>query len=97
MAISNIDIEWNNFLKNKCLDIHQMISPKTYNYKYTPKCSDIYISTQTKIIFMNQPFDLEKIFWKIPVFSIYQTRGEGDFKKTNENQLTAILRRNRRN
>ena len=80
MTISNIDIEWNNFLKNKCLDVHQMISPKTYNYKYTPKCSDIYISTQTKIIFMNQPFDLEKIFWEIPILK-YQTRDEGILKK----------------
>lgn len=80
MTLSNIDIEWKHFINNNCIDIHQMVSPKIYNNKHTPKCSDIYISTQTKIIFMNQSFDLEKIFWKIPILK-YQTRGEGILKK----------------
>ena len=32
-----------------------------------PKCSDIYISTQTKIAYLNQPVNLNDVFWKIPI------------------------------
>ena len=80
MEISDVDTAWDNFLNN---------SPTTYmdtpprppiRPDYTPKCSDIYISTQTKIIFMNQPIDLERIFWKIPIIE-YQTRADGILKK----------------
>jgi hypothetical protein len=35
-----------------------------------PKPTDIYISTKTKIAYLNIPIDL-KIFWKIPVISYY--------------------------
>ena len=49
------------------------------NLETTPKCSDIYISTKTKIAYLNQPIDL-KIFWKIPVIS-YSTPTNGVIKK----------------
>ena len=45
-----------------------------------PKCSDIYISTQTKIAYLNQSVDLNDIFWKIPIID-YQYSGEGVIKK----------------
>lgn len=32
-----------------------------------PKCSDIYISTKTKIAYLNKTVDLKNVFWKIPV------------------------------
>jgi hypothetical protein len=32
-----------------------------------PKASDIYISTKTKIAYLNMQIDLKKIFWEIPV------------------------------
>jgi len=33
----------------------------------SPKCSDIYISTKTKIAYLNNPIDLNKVFWNIPI------------------------------
>lgn len=34
-----------------------------------PKSTDIYISTKTKIAYLNTPVDLKKIFWAVPVIS----------------------------
>jgi len=48
--------------------------------KFIPKCTDIYISTQTKIAYLNQPVNLSKIFWKLNVVP-YQTQAEGVIKK----------------
>jgi len=57
------------------------------NYDYTirgdtvtPKCSDIYISTKTKISYLNKPIVLNDVFWKIPIMP-YHTQGEGIIKK----------------
>ena len=44
-----------------------------------PKASDIYISTKTKIAYLNQPIDLT-IFWNIPVIS-YASPMNGVIKK----------------
>ena len=41
-------------------------SPKSVK-KEMPKCSDIYISTQTKIAYLNKTIDLNEVFWKIPM------------------------------
>ena len=40
--------------------------------KDCPKASDIYISTKTKIAFLNMPIDLKNVFWKIPVIEYYK-------------------------
>ena len=37
-----------------------------------PKASDIYISTKTKIAYLNQTIDLKNIFWIIPTINYYQ-------------------------
>jgi len=51
--------------------------------KFTP----IYISTKTKIAYLNQPVDIYDIFWKIPVQHYYQ-RTEGVIKKQIKFQTT---------
>ena len=48
--------------------------------KNIPKCSDIYISTKTKIAYLNQPIDLYNLFWKIPILNYYN-QDEGIIKK----------------
>lgn len=45
-----------------------------------PKASDIYISTQTKIAYLNQTIPLNEIFWKIPIIN-YQEETVGTVKK----------------
>ena len=45
-----------------------------------PKCSNIYISTKTKIAYLNQPIDLYNVFWNIPINKYYEPI-EGFIKK----------------
>jgi hypothetical protein len=35
----------------------------------SPKATNLYISTKTKIAYLNQTIDLKEIFWKVPVIS----------------------------
>lgn len=46
----------------------------------SPKSSDIYISTKTKIAYLNQYIDLKDVFWKIPTI-LYTTPLNGVIKK----------------
>ena len=46
----------------------------------TPKCSDIYISTKTKIAYLNSNIDLYLLFWEIPILD-YEIPKEGVIKK----------------
>ena len=45
-----------------------------------PKCSPIYISTKTKISFLNIPIDIKKVFWEIPIMP-YASQSPGIIKK----------------
>jgi len=45
-----------------------------------PVCSNIYISTKTKISYLNEPIDIKKVFWSIPISS-YSTPNECIIKK----------------
>ena len=60
-----------------------------------PVCSNIYISTKTKISYLNMPIDIKKVFWNIPV-SPYSTPSECIIKKqikvstTDPNELKEI-------
>jgi TATA-box binding protein (TBP) (component of TFIID and TFIIIB) len=60
------------------------------------KCTDLYISTQTKIAYLNMPIVLKDVFWKIPIFP-YHLPQEGVVKKqmkfnsTMEEEVTDIL------
>ena len=45
-----------------------------------PICSNIYISTKTKISYLNTPVDIKKVFWSIPI-SPYSTPQECVIKK----------------
>ncbi len=46
----------------------------------TPKATNIYISTKTKIAYLNTPIDLKTIFWNVPVIS-YSKPQNGVIKK----------------
>lgn len=45
-----------------------------------PTCSPIYISTKTKISFLNTPVDIKKVFWDIPIMP-YASQCSGIIKK----------------
>jgi len=64
------DNEKKNNLKNEMNDVNNI-----------PKCSNIYISTKTKISYLNkETIDIKGIFWKIPIIS-YSSPTNGVIKK----------------
>ena len=69
-------------------DIENLNNEKRINSKETPKSSDIYISTKTKIAYLNIPIDL-KIFWNIPTISYYNPINGIVKKQIKINSLTA--------
>ena len=45
-----------------------------------PVCDDLYISTKTKVLFLNQGIDIHNVFWKLPILK-YSERDIGIVKK----------------
>jgi hypothetical protein len=37
-----------------------------------PVCEELYISTKTKVLFLNQPIDINGVFWKIPIIEYWR-------------------------
>ena len=90
----SIDDEWLNFQEN---GVYEKLN-KTYQEdegRKHPKCSDIYISTKTKIGYFSKPIEIHDLFWKIPVIP-YQKNECGIIKKqikistTDESKITEI-------
>ena len=77
----NIDDEWDLF-KNEDFDIYSLIKKeeKNTNNSNIPKPSKLYISTKTKIAHYNQSFNLNDLFWKIPIID-YSDQKVGIIKK----------------
>ena len=56
---------------------------------FAPKATDIYISTKSKIAYLNKEINLKEIFWKVPVIP-YATPENGVIKKQMKfNSITA--------
>ena len=72
---------WENFVSNNFSKIDKCEEDETLeNKKIAPIASDIYISTKTMIGYLNQPINLQEVFWKLHV-SPYQTRSNCILKK----------------
>jgi hypothetical protein len=78
--MSSIDDEWSTFLTTQSAPSFGFMttnnnsvvkndpSQKIFeNNSNVPICEDLYISTKTKVLFLNQPIDINNIFWKIDV------------------------------
>jgi hypothetical protein len=37
-----------------------------------PKCDELYISTTTKVLYLNQEIDINTVFWKIPIIEYWK-------------------------
>jgi len=76
----DVDTAWDNFCEG--IDITPVAPMPDSNEDTTiaPKCTDIYISTKTKIGYLNTPINLSEVFWKIPVMP-YHSQKEGVVKK----------------
>ena len=62
----SLDDEWESFNANFNTMKYSNLDHGDSNVEI-PKCGPIYISTQTKIAFLNQSVDLNNLFWKIPI------------------------------
>jgi hypothetical protein len=93
--MTTTDIEWQNFLSGiiaqsslrhvpdmgptkpvKNIDLSKPIEP----VDKSPICDDLYISTKTKVLYLNQEIDIQRIFWEIPIVE-YWKQQEGVIKK----------------
>jgi len=45
-----------------------------------PKCDELYISTKTKVLFLNQDIDIQNVYWAIPIVEYWKPM-EGVMKK----------------
>ena len=83
--MDDLDAEWlafQNQINTTNSSNYVDTSSKTKNIKKdTPKCSDIYISTQTKIAYLNMPIELYKVFWNLKVMD-YSNPVDGIIKKS---------------
>ena len=95
MTSLNVDTEWADFVSSgyNCdsptvdseeegdeEDFNDLVSADISTDLVVPKPSPIYISTKTKISYLNRPIDLKKVFWDIPVIP-YANPCDGVIKK----------------
>ncbi len=92
--MESIEDDWESFLQNDYgndTDDDVQINnrkfenngknPHSTDVMNIPKCSDLYISTKTKISYLNkQDIDIKRIFWDIPILD-YTTPKNGIIKK----------------
>lgn len=74
----DLNSQWEKFANFGTFEVEN--HPVENKEAKTPKCSDIYISTKTKIAYLNTPIELYELFWKIPVID-YELPQEGVIKK----------------
>jgi len=93
---NEVDDEWDKFISSYNNDsdesCEEAIPPETNinialkdhinhcNDIQSPKSGEIYISTKSKIAYLDKAIDLNPVFWKIPVLS-YSTPANGVIKK----------------
>jgi len=102
-ACNNIDDEWENFIsKNENSDSEDEESSVCESFEddgtVAPKASDIYISTKSKIAYLNSMIDLKEIFWSIPVIPYAQPvngviKKQIKFNSSTEEELNIIQER----
>jgi hypothetical protein len=93
--MTSVDDEWENFINmqhnnktvksnnnTKHINTNDSVGNCVDNLSLVsrPICDELYISTKTKVLFLNQEIDIHNIFWKIPIID-YWTPKEGVVKK----------------
>ena len=82
----SIDDEWNMYLTSQIVSTSSrenttpvITNSENQNQNKTveidstiPKCDDLYISTKTKVLFLNQEVDIHKVFWEIPIIEYWK-------------------------
>lgn len=73
-------IEKNEYEYSSSYETCHKTDDTTTSLGEAPKCTDIYISTKTKIAYLSKPIELKKIFWMIPIIQ-YSSLDTGVVKK----------------
>lgn len=83
----SVDDEWDLFINNNEQYDSQEEDTKINHEKINnsnntvrPVCEDLYISTTTKVLFLNQIIDISNVFWELPVID-YGNAENGIVKK----------------
>ena len=69
----SIDDEWSSFLQSQNSTVIKTTAPsfncldEKTNIPEMPICEELYISTKTKVLYLNQSIDIHRIFWLIPI------------------------------
>tara|TARA_Y100000996_G_scaffold74498_1_gene50151 strand:+ start:1423 stop:2496 length:1074 start_codon:yes stop_codon:yes gene_type:complete len=77
---TSVDEEWEKFCEDEEGFIPENNVVLKSDQQEIPKCGSIYISTKTKIAYLDTKIPLQEIFWKIPVLKYYLPK-EGVIKK----------------
>ena len=77
MTLNIVDEEWEAFLNNNDDiavgdSVKHICTDPTNEETVLPKCDDLYISTTTKVLFLNKLVDIENIFWDISVIDYWK-------------------------
>lgn len=77
----SVDDEWNTYLEGGAIDYEDTNNSQISQSGLTaPECDELYISTKTKVLFLNQPIQIATVFWNLPVIE-YGTPTDGIVKK----------------
>lgn len=86
----SIDAEWMNYLSSQAKDSFGVLIDKTPikknvelsipNSIVSAPCSELFISTKTKVLFLNQFIDIQNVFWEIPIIEYWKPE-QGIIKK----------------
>jgi hypothetical protein len=84
MTTTDINDEWLQFLSGKDIEtittIKDTVGDTDTPMRECPECDPLFISTTTKVVFLNQPIDIHRIFWELPITPYWEPR-EGIIKK----------------
>lgn len=95
MNIKNMDVDGEKFIS---ANLHEELDFQTISENNIPKSTNIYISTKTKIAFLNQPINLKQMFWIIPVLQYMEPKNgvikkQIKFNSVTEEELSDIQNR----
>ena len=90
----DLDTAWNNFQQNNYTETN-IDNQNKFENKKNINCTELYISTKTKISYLNNEIDLNNVFWKIPIINYYHeiegvVKKEMKFNSLSKIELNAI-------
>ena len=84
MDDDNFELEWEQFLtdgvERPSNEVNKKDASKTDTTDEIPEASELYISTKSKIAYLNSDIDLKQMFWNIKIIP-YNTQENGVIKK----------------